>query len=271
MRTSMRIRNATFVICISHVAILCAQLLPSQPLPAFEVATVRPSQSQSAGVGFQVAPLHFRAENATVSDLIAFAYDLRSEAQLQGAPHWATSERFDLDAKIDDAQADETKKLTPSKQIDQYSLMLQSLLGERFLLQVHQRMQELPVYALEVAKGGPKLTPTASSQALPKLSGWSKGRVDAHAVPMSLFCQGLSGRDDLGGRIVIDATGPKGSYDFTLRWMPSAILAADASTSDNSALPLSTAIREQLGLKLTARRAKASVLIVDRIEHPSAN
>ncbi len=214
--------------------------------------------------------MRFRIQNATVSELVQFAYDIVSDKQLLNGPHWTSVEKFDVDAKIDDAQVTATKKLPPSQQMNQYRLMLQSLLKERFALKVHAQTEELSVFALEVARGGSKLTPTATPQELPNLSGWSIGSVVAHAVTMSLLSQGLSGRDDVGGRIVIDATGLNGNYDFTLRWTPTASLGG-SSLDDATDAPLSTALREQLGLKLTARRLPTRVLSIDQVQHPSAN
>lgn len=265
-----KLQSAILGLCVLCATVVCAQLLPpsGQPLPSFEVATVRPAKAERAGVSFQVAPMRFRAEYATLADLATFAYDIRSSDQIRNVPRWASVERFDIDAKIDDAQASATKKLAPSQQIDQYRLMLQSLLKERFGLEVQTRMGEMSIYALEVAKGGPKLTTTAAPLNLPNLSGWSRGIVEAHGVTMSALSEGLSGRDDVGGRIVIDATGLKGSYDFTLRWTPTSF---DALSSDAAGVPLSTALREQLGLKLTARKASVRVLIIDHLKHPSPN
>ncbi len=249
-----------------------AQLLTArdQPLPSFEVATIRPSApDDQRGESIQVAPMRFRIQNATVSELIQFAYDIVSDKQLLNEPRWASVEKFDVDAKIDDAEATATKKLQPSQQMNRYKLMLQSLLKERLSLKVHAQTEQLFLYALEAAKGGPKLTPTSTPQDLPNLSGWSRGSVVGHAVTMSLFSQGLSGRDDVGGHIVVDSTGLDGNYDFTLRWTPTASLGV-TSREDIDA-PLSTALREQLGLKLTARRLPTRVLKIDQVEHPSAN
>jgi uncharacterized protein (TIGR03435 family) len=240
----------------------------SRPFPSFEVATIRPSKAESSGASFQVAPMRFRVVSGTLTDLITFAYDVRSSEQLQQKPHWIDAERFDVDAKIDDAQAAATKSLEPSKQIDQYRLMVQSLLKERFGLTVHRQTKELQVYALEAAKGGPKLTSSTAPSSLPTLSGWSQGMVDAHAATMSLLSEGLSGRDEVGGRVVIDASGLKGSYDFTLQWTPPR---SSDRGSNVDEVPLTTALREQLGLKLVARKAPAPVLVIDHVEHLTPN
>lgn len=249
-----------------------AQLLAArdQPLPSFEVATIRPSApDDQRGESIQVAPMRFRIQNATVSELIQFAYDIVSDKQLLNEPRWAGVEKFDVDAKIDDAEATATKKLQPLQQMNRYRLMLQSLLKERLSLKVHAQTEQLFLSALEAAKGGPKLTPTLTPQDLPNLSGWAGGSVVGHAVTMSLFSQGLSGRDDVGGHIVADSTGLDGYYDFTLRWTPAASLGV--TSREDIDTPLSTALREQLGLKLTARRLPTPVLKIDQLEHPSAN
>jgi uncharacterized protein (TIGR03435 family) len=148
-------------------------------------------------------------------------------------------------------------------------------------------MEELPVYALEVTKGGPKMSPTAippNAQAppFPILSGWTRGEVEAHAVTMPLLSEELSGDQDVGGRPVIDATGLKGSYDFKLHFTPlvrhgmgsnDAAEQGDshASAADNAEVPLSTALEEQLGLKLSPRKAPVKVLAIDHVEQPSPN
>lgn len=275
-----------YLLCIAqaHAQVLPA---PDQPLPSFEVASVRPSSSVSQGMNLQVAPLRFRAGNATLAALIRFAYDVRSDDQLEKGPRWTSTERFDIDAKIDDAQADATKRLSPEQQINLYRLMLQSLLKDRFALRVSTQMKQLDVYALVVAKSGPKMAsaemlPDPKSQPLPTLVGWSRGEVTAKAVTMSMLSEQLSGNLDIGGRVVIDATGLSGSYNFTLHWIPFSKQSAasiapaskrvpDATEPDATGIPLMTALEEQLGLKLVPRRAPVRVLVIDHVEHPSAN
>jgi uncharacterized protein (TIGR03435 family) len=64
----------------------------------------------------------------------------------------------------------------------------------------------------------------------------------------------------IGGRGPgIDKTGLTGAYDFTLSW-------------DEDAGPsLSTALREQLGLRLEADKVPVSYFVVDSAARPSAN
>src|SRR5215472_6473159 len=89
--------------------------------------------------------------------LIGFAYNMK-DFQISGGPSWIDSERFDIEAKMDESSIAALKKLTPEQALEQRRLMVQSLLAERFNLKVNRSTRELPIYALVVAKNGPKLT-----------------------------------------------------------------------------------------------------------------
>ena len=113
------------------------------------------------------------------------------------------------------------EKLAPAERFDQYRLMVQSLLADRFKLKVSTREKVLPVFAMVVARDGPKLTATESGkQHMPWLWGGSRGDLHGASVSMSFFAGWLSGKADAGGRVVVDETGLKGIYDFTLNWTP---------------------------------------------------
>jgi uncharacterized protein (TIGR03435 family) len=256
--------------------------------PAFEVASIRPSKSDSDLHNFMISPTRFRVENSTMTELIRFAYNVKSDDQLPKEPRWIGSDRFDIDAKIPDAQAEATKNLLPDQKFEQYRLMVRSLLVDRFKLQVSRQMKELPVYALVVAKNGPKLTLVKGSldpqvQHMPTLTGGSRGQLRAGAVSMALFTDWLSGRDDIGGRVVIDETGLMGSYDFTLNWTPdeqrsTMVNSVDASqgaagggAQESPVGSILTALQEQLGLKLESAKGPVEKLVIDHIEQPSEN
>ncbi len=141
-----------------------------------------------------------------------------------------------------------------------------------------------PLYALAVAKHGPTLTAAAElpeAQRLPQLTFHASGDLKASSVTMQYFAEWLSGKPDTGGRVVIDATGLKGSYDFGLLWEPVEYGASSAvggtgqpagsNTADEGKSPLFTAIQGQLGLKLEPRKAPVEVLVIDHVEPPSPN
>lgn len=252
------------------------------PAPAFEVATIKPDRSGVATMNYQIAPGRFRAENATVEELIRFSYDVRTEDALEKGPKWTSSERFDIDAKIADAEMQAMGKLPPQERFGQYRLMMRALLVDRFGLRISARMKEQPVYSLVVAKNGPRLTPVdAKKTHMPTLWGVSKGDLHAESVTMAFFCDWLSGNADAGGRDILDKTGLTGSYDFTLKWTrvegvasamggPAAGEAAGAGI-DQGEPSFFTALEEQLGLKLEPGKAPVQVLVIDHVEQPSAN
>src|SRR5579863_3862742 len=97
------------------------------------------------------------------------------------------------------------------ERFQQYRLMVQSLLADRFAMAVKTENRELPVYALVVTKGGPKLTPSTPAetmkQQLPQLSFTAAGDLTAKSVSMAFFADWLSGKLDTADRVVIDATG----------------------------------------------------------------
>ena len=253
------------------------------PPPSFEVASIRPSAPGDGQTNFSLAPGRFSVENAPLAVLIQFAYDIKSGDQLPKAPGWIGSENFDIDARVADAEVEALKELPSGQKLDRYRLMVRSLLAERFGLKVSVQKKELPVHALVLAKDGPKAALVAVSkeslaQRTPTLGGSSHGVLKAGAVSMALFADWLSGRADIGGRVVVDATGLPGSFDFTLNLAPVGVqVPSDAGVgSDSAAIPdaapsLLTALEEQLGLKLEPRRALVESLVIDHVEQPSPN
>jgi uncharacterized protein (TIGR03435 family) len=137
--------------------------------------------------------------------------------------------------------------------------MLQNLLADRFQLKLHRESKDAPIYALVVAKNGPKLKESAPGAQ--GSIGMSQGNLSARGVPVAALADQLSGPVFQLGRPVIDRTGISGIYDFTLDW-----------ASDDSAPSVFTALQEQLGLKLEAQKGSVEVLVVDSMERkPSAN
>jgi uncharacterized protein (TIGR03435 family) len=249
--------------------------------PSFEVASVKPNHDPGVVFSFRLQPAGFKADGAPLDRLIRFAYEVKSDQQILNMPKWASSEHFDIDAKMSDADAAALKKLTPDQSFRQYRLMMQSLLADRFRMKVSTERQQLPVYALVVAKRGVKLSRAAElpeGHRLPQLVFHASGDLKASSVTMQDFAVWLSGKPDTGDRVVIDTTGLKGSYDFGLLWEPveygarSAVAAGQPSSStlnEGGKPPLFTAIQEQLGLKLEPRKAPVEVLVINQVEQPS--
>jgi uncharacterized protein (TIGR03435 family) len=215
---------------------------------SFEVASIKravPDAGGSSGEDGRNGVL--RVYNVTLKRCIRYAYAM-PEGQILGGPKWIDDLRFDIIARADHP-AGEPELLT----------MLQPLLADRFNLEFHHESRTISGYALTLAKGGIKATVSDPN----RRSGANGGRgfVDAVAFPVSELTIRLSA---VLGRPVIDMTGDKRRFDIHLRWTPD-----DTATSDSPSLP--TALQEQLGLRLEARKVPVDVLVVDRAALPSDN
>jgi uncharacterized protein (TIGR03435 family) len=239
--------------------------------PRLEVATIKPSQPGARGKGFGFQGTHFRTFNFDVNDMIAIGFGLHSK-QIIGAPDWLGTDLYDIDGVPD----------VPGRpDIKQMGDMLQSLLVDRFELKFHRERRELPVYAIEVAPGGPKMQATTAAANDPQGFGF-RGLGDLVVRNMSMKDFAFGMQSAVTDRPVVDQTGLTGRYDFTLKWTPDdsqfaqfrgAVAPTPAGAGDNPDAPpsLYTATQEQLGLKIEATKAQDDVIVIDHIEKPSAN
>lgn len=78
---------------------------------------------------------------------------LTEDDRIVGAPGWVKSTKFNIQAKVDAAEAPKLEHLT----IDQRRSMLVPLLVDRFNLKYHHETREIPVYSLVIAKGGVRM------------------------------------------------------------------------------------------------------------------
>jgi bla regulator protein BlaR1 len=251
-------------------------------LPAYEVASIKRDKSGTDFMMLHTTPVGLSARNIPLRELIRQAYRVEDK-QILGAPGWLGSERYDIEAKVSSSDTDALRNLSP----DQRSLMLLPLLADRFQLKVHTEVRDLPVLALVVGKGGPKLHEAKpgdtypngikgfDGQGGPGLMHMGPGQLTAQALPMSSVARLLS---EQLGLMVQDETGLTGKYDFTLQWSPERGAAdagqpgADnAASTESGGLSVFTAIQEQLGLKLESRKAPVEVLVIDHVEAPSEN
>jgi uncharacterized protein (TIGR03435 family) len=155
-------------------------------------------------------------------------------------------------------------------------------LAERFNLKVHREKKQMPVYALVIAKKGPKLKKSGEveKRQLPdgtviearglmfqpaaQPNGESIIRLNAKHASMQEVVETFS---SILGRPVLDRTGLKGEFDFTMEY---------AADGDQPLMALGgpevfTAFQEQAGLKLEATRAAVDVLVIDHAQQPSDN
>jgi uncharacterized protein (TIGR03435 family) len=139
--------------------------------------------------------------------------------------------------------------------------MLQGLLAERFGLRLHRSTQEMPVYAMTVAKGGTKLKPpspfpTERINFLADGALWQNAPLDILGNPFPLHLD----------RPLLNRTGLAERYDFELKFKLS--LEEGQGLNGES---IFTAIEEQLGLHVEPARAAIDVLVVDHAERPGEN
>ncbi len=241
-----------------HLPIFIAALAAvAQTRPAFDVATVKPSDPEARRVSIGTGPGgRFIVRNMTLRALVAAAYDLH-EDRIFGSDALDTK-RFDIEAR--------PPIVNPP--FEQTRLMLQSLLEDRFKLASHRETRELPVYFLGVEKSGAKtastLKPTRAPQDTDDETGIrrdGRGKLTGLKSSIKLLADAIS--RELG-QTVVDETALDGYYDFTLEWTPNGL--AESPATDLTGPSLFTALHEQLGLKLEQRRAPAEVIVIDRIE-----
>lgn len=266
---------------------------PAEHNYKFEVASIKPDKSGGDRLALNYSPDGFTAVNVTLRVLIRFAYGPIEENRIIGGPDWLGSEKYDIEAKVDGSVAAELEKLAPAQLRAARQQMLRSLLTDRFNLAVSHSTRELPVYALVVAKNGPKLHEAKTGDTYPNgfkgpgpngtglQVGGNGGPIIGQGVSMSMLASALSKQV---GRIVLDQTGLRGNYDFTLQWVPDQgqspvptgaeesqqtdDVIRGAQTAGNS---IFSAIEDRLGLKLDSQKSAIDVLLVDHVERPTGN
>ncbi len=256
--TSMRMRTLT-IPTIAAILLLNSPLTHAQPAE-FEVASIKPNKSnERMYYGMRNGTLTIR--NMSAKGLIQVAYGKR-DFQITGGPDWLASDTFDIEAK-----AERPQKATHD--------MEKSLLATRFHLQLHRERKETSVYSLVLAKSGLKMKLSADQsdpeKGGPKESG--PNRVVGERIPMYVLANLLS---NMLGRPVVNNTGLTGKYDVNLQPAPGAIQLQTEPTdpltqADELHLAIIEAVEKQLGLKLESIKAKDEVLVIDHIDHPSAN
>jgi uncharacterized protein (TIGR03435 family) len=136
-----------------------ARAQSTEGTPAFEVASIKPAAPPASAGMFRVMmrggpgsadPGQLTYTNVTLKNVLVNAYGVKGY-QISG-PSWLDSERYDIVAKIPQGATKE-----------QFMLMLQNLLAERFKLTLHREKKDLPMYALVVGKGGPKMKESVDS------------------------------------------------------------------------------------------------------------
>jgi uncharacterized protein (TIGR03435 family) len=247
------------------------KLMAADAKPTFDVATIKPSNPDQPGQSILVGRGGgnlFTTTNSTLKDLIVFGYGLHPR-QVVGGPSWMESDKYDVSGKPD----------TPGiPNVMQLQSMVQKFLTERFQLTFHREKRELSAYAITVAKTGLKIAKTENVGGnLPGFGGRGPGSIAVRNSTMADFAFFLQSR--ILDRPVVDQTELSDRYDFTLKWTPDSPQgppgpnppAAAAPDTADPAPDLFTAFQKQLGLKIESTKAPIEVLVIDKVEKPSAN
>lgn len=258
---------------------------------AFAVASVRKNVS---GTG-SCDPEHlyltadgFRMTNCPLIAALFMAYvpangaalGFSTNGRVVGAPDWMRSDKYDIVARIDEADMAAWQK--PTTQKEMLHAMMQSLLAERCKLAAHREMRDKPVYALVTGKNGPKLHEAESVEsaaivakhpnagAIPGGGGMfsfgAGGSMELYGASMETLAIVLS---NMAGRPVEDRTGLTGRYDIKLKMMQPEPPAADGTQDQEPSI--FTVVQEQLGLKLESAKGIVETLVIDHVERPSEN
>jgi len=285
------------ILVIASLALVTAQS------PAFEVATVKPNTGSSS---VRTSTFFQRSSQLSIVNhqlrllmAMAFRFDVNQMGtRIVGLPRWGDTDAFDIQAAVAG---------TPST--DDKRAMLQTLLADRFKLTFHRGTRQLPVFGLVLVspgRHGPQLrpptdeaackqaaaaTPTATPAArtpieaalravgdLPcgRITGGILGDDRAQAwgggrrVSLAMLAASLGELTPLDLATVFDRTGLDGLFDVAIVWNPQ-IQELSSNAADQTGLTFLQALREQLGLNLRRETGPVEVIVVDRVERPTAD
>jgi uncharacterized protein (TIGR03435 family) len=259
-------------------ALLVSPLVSAQGQVSFDAASIKQNKSGTAGAGLDMSRGQVRATNLPLNLFLRQAFEVM-DSQIVDAPGWVATDRWDIVAKAPEG-ATRADALRP---------LMRQLLADRFKLVTRREQREMPVYTLVRANAdgsfGPNLRtspidcaannqPAPAGSSAPKTATWddwlecsvmiSPGAINLGGYRMTEVTRILS---TLVGRTVIDGTGITAAVQFKLRFQPAGRGGAPpASDAAGDPPNIFTAVQEQAGLRLEARRAPVDVLVIERIE-----
>jgi uncharacterized protein (TIGR03435 family) len=279
--------------------------------PKFEAATIKPGCGALAPgrgglvgerIGFDTSPGRINIWCLSVAAIIRTAYTFdRSDALLnwagsvaqlvRGGEHWVYSDRYTIEAKAEGTPAEKVMMGT----------MLEGLLADRLHLTLRHEVEDAPMYALTVAKGGLRIRPMEAGGCTPRVPGMpnpalgpgakplcdvGRGKVDGPNWVLDASGMGLSGLvgylSNHLDRHVIDKTGITDVFSYHLEFArdenapgpmdpdgpaPPSMPASDAAPGQS----VFSALEQQLGLKLEPVRGSPGFIVIEHVERPSEN
>jgi len=282
-------RPSALALACAASAVLGFGVRAEQAKPRYDAATIKrcqpednpgPARGTAGGTNATISPGRFFVPCVTAEQLIYLAYagsgarddehlindgwgGPSDDKKIRGGPDWVHSLREKYQIEATATGATERTVLMGS--------MLRALLEERFQLKTHRETEELPMFALTVAKSGFKLKPMKpgdcddNAAPLTDLSIPAKPPCNSQMTrsngPNLVWIFGGADSGTLAGRLsrevglhVIDQTGIKGEFVFRFEF--------DRDT-------IFTALEDQLGLKLEKVKAPRGFIVIDHIERPT--
>ncbi|HKD06007.1 MAG TPA: TIGR03435 family protein [Bryobacteraceae bacterium] len=207
-------------------------------------------------------PVHFSPTSVTMRSVtlkgaIAWSWSVLDN-EVQG-PGWLDSDYYDVIAKTS----------TPHTE-DELRRMFQAVLAERFGVRVHRDRKVTQAYVLTVDKAGLKMTETAAE-------GESTVEPQPQRMAVAMRRTSMSEIATLLSRIlqapVVDATNLKGRYDadFDMTKYAQDLRPAEGAPIDIAGV-MTTALREEIGLRIELKKTPVDIVSVDHAEKmPEAN
>ena len=302
-----RIALATFSATMGPVVIIVVMGLrleaqitpPASDAPTFEAASVRPA-ADTGRRGGRGTPGRFQGINLPARQLIRQAYDIH-DAQIVGGPDWLASDGFDINATTGDKPPDQMRFMMQSLLRDRFKLTfhtekrelpIYALVVARSDGKIGSGLKRIPdgecpppgARRGAPPAGGPPAAsppPIDPNSPQPPCGGmiFGPGRLVAHGVPIDQLARSIGALPAITSfnRIVVNDTKLEGQYDFDFKFANEFAgrggppVGATPAPAPGDAPTMVTALQEQLGLKLDARRATVDVLVVDSVEKPAEN
>lgn len=261
---------------------------------AFEVVSIheeKPVPGQQIPVEIGPTPDGYRMKGVPPMAVIQIAYIPSQGAthfspnQISGVPEWFNSTRYDIEARV--AEADLTRWNELSSQPAMLRAMLQAMLADRFRLAVHRDTKIVPVYEMTVGRRGPKFKPSegatlaeiqqkhSDARTLMRgggaivATGPNPGQQWLFGVTIPFLGEFLS---TMAGRPIHDQTGLAGKYDITYQLeLPPQEGGGAAQPPDFFSLQIVYVVQDQLGLKLSPAQGPMESLVIDHVERPTEN
>jgi len=224
----------------------------------------------------------YRTKNQTIQTTIMIAFFPEGIAswspdRVKGAPDWASSEQYDITAKVSASDLPQWQQQGHDLMHQPlFQQMMQSLLADRCKLVYHRVPTQIPALVLAVGKHGAQLKPSAPGESLPAGMHLAGGGVAVNLEEGKTVHFYAATMDDLASfvstfswpRLVIhNQTGLTGKYDFVLHHLGASVTSSgdDSNTTDQAwDVP-------SLGLEFQHTKIPSDTIVIDHLERPSEN